>query len=319
MVPKSKGKKRSDMKKSLSPLKVGGRDIPAIQVATTSKEPVHLPTEVTPAKPKRRKCLKYLYNRENKTFCGRTCKSWLAIVCYSIMYILFLSTYTLIFLFGSLTALKYTSNYQTVDKAELLTYGENGIGLSATPASVNGVPLIWYRSGKSEDYQKYTSALDRLLQKNRRKRELNNTDLGPCAYPPYGFGDQPCIIIKINKQLKWKGNPLEPNSARANNAPTEVKKWLRSDKKMLWLHCTGFHSYDKEHVGHIKYYPDPPGFDPDIFPLDMQSKSPLVAVQISNFTVGISLAIECKLWYDKGPSSVDFILYVAPDIRTEIQ
>ncbi|KAM3959748.1 sodium/potassium-transporting ATPase subunit beta-1 [Aphomia sociella] len=322
MPSKHKERRRYEMRRSQSPPKAGTRDLPALPVSTptTSREPLPSLLSERGKESGRRKCLKYLYNRENKTFCERTCKNWLAIIFYSLIYIIFLCTYTLIFLYGSLTILKMTTDYQTLDKTELLTYAENGIGLTAIPTSENNnYPLIWYRNGKTEDYQKYIGALDKVLQKSRRKREVNNTDLGPCSIPPYGFGDKPCILVKINKQLRWSVKPLVSDSELAVIAPAEVKKWLTTNKKKLWLHCSGYHSYDKEHIGHIKYYPDPPGFDPDIFPLDVQSKSPLVAVQISNFTLGISLAIECKLWYENGPSSVEFMLYVAPDVYIKSQ
>ncbi|CAH2216392.1 jg25419 [Pararge aegeria aegeria] len=197
-----------------------------------------------------------------------------------------------------------------VEKTDLLTYAADGIGLSATPTSLNAMPLIWYRN-EQQEYQKYVKSLESLLSK-RRKREVDNfPDLGPCGEAPFGYGNSPCVIIRINKQLKWSAKPLNANSSRMD-IPMNVRHWLKLEKQRLWLHCDGYHSYDKEHIGKIKYYPDPPGFDPNSFPLDKNSHSPLIAVQISEFTLGVSLAVQCKLYYEGGSSTKEFLLYVTP-------
>lgn len=257
----------------------------------------------------RRGLRSYFYDKDTKECCGRTSKSWLSFFAYIIMYLLFLSTYTMVFLYSSLYCLRYLVDYK-VDKVELLTYPKHGVGLTAAPTSESNYPLIWYKNGEKEDYGKYVQALDKLLSSNRRKREVSK--LGPCGQSPYGYGEKPCVIVRINKQLKWSGQPLLPNSTVAKSAPAEVLQWMKTDKRKLWLECRGYHAYDKEHIGKISYYPHPPGFDPDVFPLERTKKSPLVAVQISDFSFGISLAIKCNLWYESGPSSVEFVLYVAP-------
>ncbi|XP_026732060.1 sodium/potassium-transporting ATPase subunit beta-like [Trichoplusia ni] len=251
----------------------------------------------------------HFYDEETKQCCGRTGGGWMSLFAYVIMYLLFLSTYTMIFLYGSLYSLRFLVDYK-VDKVELLTYPKHGIGLTAAPTSESNYPLIWYKNGEKEDYGKYVQALDKLLSSNRRKREVGK--LGPCGQSPYGYGEKPCVIVRINRQLKWSGQPLLPNSTVAKSAPAEVIQWMKTDKRKLWLECRGYHAYDKEHIGKIRYFPDPPGFDPDVFPLDRTKKSPLVAIQISDFSMGISLAVKCNLWYEAGPSTVEFVLYVAP-------
>ncbi|XP_053605468.1 probable sodium/potassium-transporting ATPase subunit beta-3 [Plodia interpunctella] len=261
-----------------------------------------------PKVPFRRRCCKYLYNKNDNTICGRTARSWLCIIGYSFMYLMFLSTYTMIFLYASLSIIKVAVDFGQTEKVEFLSYRQNGIGLTATPvSSLGGFPLIWYKNGESHQYKRYVDAINKVLNKSK-----NGTNLGPCAKPPYGYGDKPCVIIRINKQINWSVKPLDVKTADAKNAPPEVKNWIKSKKNMLWLHCSGYHSYDKEHIRSIKYYPDPPGFDPAVFPMDMTSESPLVAVQISDFTLGLSLAMECKLWYENGESSIEFLLYVTP-------
>ncbi|KAJ8724302.1 hypothetical protein PYW08_015776 [Mythimna loreyi] len=257
-------------------------------------------------------CTKAFYNSETGEIFCRTPMSWVQILTYSALYLIFLSTFTLVCLYISLVIIKKVVDFEKYEnvKVQLLTYPEHGIGLSATPTAEGNVPLIWYRNGAKDDYDKYVQAIDKFLATNRRKREVSS--LGPCGEYPYGYGEKPCVIVRINKQFNWAGKPLHFNSTIANSAPPEVQAWMKRDRTKLWLQCSGYHSYDKEHIGKIKYYPDPPGYDAGMFPLDTQMNSPLVAIQISEFTMGLSLAIECKLWYDTGPSKIDFMLYVAP-------
>ncbi|KAL0832261.1 hypothetical protein ABMA28_001708 [Loxostege sticticalis] len=257
----------------------------------------------------------YLYNREKGTYCGRTCRSWLYIFVYSIMYLMFLTTYMLIFLFATLSILKSKLDYKDLDKTRMLTYSEYGIGLTATPTTESSYPLIWYKNGNEEDYKKYVKSIDKLLLS--RKRRDAETSLGQCGQSPYGYGGAPCVIVRINKQLKWTGKALGPNST-LTNAPKEVQDWVKSGRRMLWLHCGGYYSYDKEHIRSIRYYPNPPGFDPALFPLDVRNDPPLVAVQFSSFSHGVSLAVECKLWHEHGPSSVEFVIYVEPRDKSHV-
>ncbi|XP_013173737.1 PREDICTED: probable sodium/potassium-transporting ATPase subunit beta-3 [Papilio xuthus] len=258
-----------------------------------------------------RKLWKYLYNNEKGTVCERSQKSWLYITGYSIIYLLFLCTYTMIFLYATLSIIKMQGDYQVIDKTSLLTYSDHGIGLSATPTGLSNTPLIWYKENDEKSYQKYVKAIDELLSDNVRKR-VNRTELGPCGHPPYGYGEKPCIVVRVNKHIGWSVNPIHANSTYYKDVPTHIKKLVENKQKKLFLSCDGFHSYDKEHIGKIEYFPDPPGIDVNVFPSDIQGSSPLLAVQISEFTLGMSIAVECKMWYDGPTSSLHFLLYVTP-------
>ncbi|XP_026333554.1 sodium/potassium-transporting ATPase subunit beta-1-like [Hyposmocoma kahamanoa] len=263
------------------------------------------------------KCIRYAHDSQAGTYCGRTGKSWILIIIYAIIYLIFLSTYTMIFLYCSILIIKTRlgdTSQTNIALFELFTYPETGVGLTGTPTNLNDYPLIWYREGVNNDYEKYIRALDAMFANHRTERDVAG-NLGPCAKSPYGYGDKPCVIIKINKQYKWAESPLESTSPQAGNAPDEVQKWMQVDSKKYWLHCSGYHSYDKEHIGNIQYYPDPPGFDSKLFPVRMNATLPMIAIQIVDFTYGISLAIQCKLWYDKGVSTLNFILYVMPKQR----
>lgn len=289
---------------------------------TTSKNKSQVYESVLnpPKEPFLVRCMRFTHNTEDDTYFGRTLRSWVLIISYAVVYLIFLSTYTMVFLFCSVLIIKARmgdGSHANIALFELLTYSDTGVGLTGTPTHLNDYPLIWYREGVTTDYEKYIRGLDAMFANHRTKRDVE-ADLGPCAKSPYGYGDKPCVVIKINKQFKWVGKPLEPTSPQASNVPDEVKKWMQADSKKYWLHCTGYHSYDKEHIGNIKYYPDPPGFDSKLFPMHMNASSPMVAIQLSDFTCGISLAIQCKLWYGNGVATLDFVLYVMPKQRHTI-
>lgn len=260
------------------------------------------------------KCVRFAHDKEAGTYCGRSCKSWIYFILYATLYFIFLSTYTMIFLYSSLLIIRGRYAQANVAIYELLTYADTGVGLTGSPTHLNEYPLIWYREGMASDYEKYIQALKEVLAKHRKKRDVAS-HLGPCGESPYGYGEKPCVFVKINKQLQWADTPLNASSRLASMVPDEIKKWMQMDSNKYWLHCSGYHSYDKEHIGNIKYYPDPPGFDSRKFPLPMNATSPMVAIQISDFTYGISLAIQCNVWYGSGVSSLDFVLYVMPKQR----
>lgn len=302
-----------------SPVRVSIRDpsLPA-SIQTTSKGPEIKEVESeSKCKSGAKSCFTYIYNPEKGTICDRTCSSWFKIIVYSIMYLIFLTTYAMICLYVSLVIIKSTVNFSpnpTLRFTDPLIYVRNGVGLSATPTAENndGNALIWFTSNDKDNYKKYVSAIDELLISRRKSPEVIKS-LGPCGQSPYGYSDKPCVLIRINKQLYWAGKPIGPNSTITQIAPAEVQDYVRSGKKMLWLHCSGLNPYDQEHIGNISYYPHPPGFDPKLFPLDIEIPSPIIAVQFVGYTRGVSVAVVCKLWYEQGPSAVHFTLYVAPN------
>lgn len=293
-------------------------DLAAATTSTSKNKPQPVDSSIDqPRIPFWINCMRYAHDKQAGTYCGRTCRSWLNITMYAIIYLIFLSTYTMIFLYCSVLIIKSRHGDNpnlNIALFELFTYPDTGVGLTGTPTHLNDYPLIWYREGVTSDYEKYIRALDAIFANYRTKRQVGSY-LGPCAKAPYGYGDKPCVVVKINKQLKWAETSLKSTAPHASTAPDEVKKWMQMDSTKYWLHCYGYHSYDKEHIGNIKYYPDPPGFDSKLFPIQMNGTSPMVAIQIVDFTYGISLAIQCKLWYGSGVSTMDFVLYVMPKQR----
>ncbi|GBP87477.1 hypothetical protein EVAR_59206_1 [Eumeta japonica] len=57
------------------------------------------------------KCWKFLYNSEERTVCGRTASSWIKILTYAFLYLMFLATYTMLLLYVSLTIIRIYEPY----------------------------------------------------------------------------------------------------------------------------------------------------------------------------------------------------------------
>ncbi|XP_063394685.1 sodium/potassium-transporting ATPase subunit beta-1-like [Cydia fagiglandana] len=278
----------------------GIRDVPP---NPPPKPPEFVPPHLQQQERQKRKWYKFCYDKQNKTVCDRSCTSWLYILSYSIFYIIFLCVFTMILLYASLCIIKKTEVYNNDPEKLLLYRGHSSIGLTAIPTAVNKMSLISY---KDSDYKKYVAALEHVVSKKYSK---DSKQLGPCGVAPFGYGDSPCVLVKINRHYGSSALPLKHRSLNSSDVPGQIKQ-LASTAPKLWLQCSGSSPYDTEHIGTVKYYPDPPGFDPGIYAPGDDSQG-LVGVQFSNFTKGMALSIECSLYYEGGRSTVDFVLYVS--------
>ncbi|XP_063548101.1 sodium/potassium-transporting ATPase subunit beta-1-like [Cydia strobilella] len=267
------------------------------------KPPELIPPHIQQQEQQKRKWYQFCYDKQNKTVCDRSCTSWLYILSYSIFYIIFLCVFTLILLYASLCIIKSIGVYNNDPEKLLLCPGHGNIGLTAIPTAVNKKSLISY---KDSDYVKYVVALENVSKKYSDVIK----QLGPCGVAPFGYGDAPCVIVKINRHYGSSALPLKPRSFNSSHIPRKIQL-LASTASKLWLHCSGSSPYDTEHIGTVKYYPDPPGFDPGIYAPGNVSNTGLVGLQFSNFTKGMALSIECSLYYEGGKSTVDFVLYVS--------
>ncbi|XP_061705254.1 sodium/potassium-transporting ATPase subunit beta-1-like [Cydia pomonella] len=268
------------------------------------KPPEFNPPHIQQQDHHKRKWYQFCYDKQNKTVCDRSCTSWLYILSYSIFYIIFLCVFTLILLYASLCIIKSIEVYNNDPDKLLLCHESSNIGLTAIPTAVNKMSLISY---KDSDYVKYVVALENVVSK---KHSDVTKQLGPCGVAPFGYGDTPCVIVKINKHYGSNALPLKPRSLNSSEISRKIKPLVSMASK-LWLQCSGSSPYDTEHIGTVKYYPDPPGFDPGIYAPGNVSGTGLIGVQFSNFTKGMALSIECSLYYEGGKSTVDFVLYVS--------
>ncbi|XP_076160341.1 sodium/potassium-transporting ATPase subunit beta-1-like [Ptiloglossa arizonensis] len=124
--------------------------------------------------------------------------------------------------------------------------------------------------------------------------------LKECGRAPYGYTNplQPCVLIKFNKRFDWVPRYYNQSSHLPDNMPRCLKEAVQQSRKFyVWLSCDGANNVDKEHVGEIKYIPDP-GFPVEYFPFFGQSNylSPIVALQFMNLTPNRLVTVECNLW-----------------------
>ncbi|CAG9138707.1 unnamed protein product [Plutella xylostella] len=244
------------------------------------RRPKHRVSLPNTDEPPKKKCFSYIYDKQTKKFLGRTWKGWLKIISYSVIYLMFLITYMLFFLYITLLIVK-KNGPGYLEKGFLSVFEESGIGLSAVPTALGAYPLISYTEGDAEAYEPYVRSLSRLGGRGARGARR----------PAAG------------------GTRGAPKSSTFKEAPKEVQDWASRDRK-LWLYCSGYYPWDRQHVGVLQYHPRPPGFDPARYPANMTSHAQLIAVQFTKFTLGMSLVVQCKLFSDSGHSTISFVLYV---------
>jgi len=123
----------------------------------------------------------------------------------------------------------------------------------------------------------------------------------------YGFRDgKPCILIKLNKIFNWEPMPYESVDQMPEDIPQSIiDEFEENDKdnatkplnERVWIECEGENPADKEHLGHINYYPAR-GVGINFFPYRNQKGylSPVIFAQLDNPEPGVMIAVECKAW-----------------------
>jgi len=132
----------------------------------------------------------------------------------------------------------------------------------------------------------------------------------------YKYGE-PCILLKMNRVYNWIPDPYTIEEVRNH---TSMPKSLKADIEkiwqakcadkpdwstlgpcpylnMVWLHCDGENSADKENLGPVTYTPFR-GFPGYFFPYRNQRGylSPIVMFQLKKPTPGVLMNLECTAW-----------------------
>jgi len=129
---------------------------------------------------------------------------------------------------------------------------------------------------------------------------------GPCTKEKnYGYDiGKPCIIVKLNKIYGWVPEPYK-SSELPDDMPETLKTYINETQdlkekekdSMIWFSCEGENPADKEHIGHIDYYPKP-GVPSYHYPYTNQEgyHSPAVFAHFKNPKHGVLISITCKAW-----------------------
>nr|XP_022909622.1 sodium/potassium-transporting ATPase subunit beta-1-like [Onthophagus taurus] len=257
------------------------------------------------------KCCKFTYNKETGECLGRSCKKWLSLLAFYLLYVLF----TLSGFFGILFVMVHIMEEQGLDslKSKLTLFTGACPGLAIIPKlSLQKAPLLWYKSDDPKTQNEYVEKIDQFLakydgnktgsnvyvdcSKTKRRRgqycTFTRNDLGPCGNSSYGYDSfQPCFYITLNKIIGWDPKDYRPEGSSDSD---------RIENEIIMVTCKAIHHYDAEHLGPIKYYPTN-GFHEYFFPYDGSDLylPPAIAVQFPEMKTGYVIGIKC-LSYDVG-------------------
>ncbi|KAF8569496.1 hypothetical protein P879_02190 [Paragonimus westermani] len=252
-----------------------------------------------------KRILKVIYNRDEKTVLGRTCRSWALIFIYYVIAYLFLAG----FFIGMISVFMY--GYVPEDSPSLT--GMQSIlklnpGLSFAPRLDRTHTLLQFSIHGSSKNVPYLERMKVLF--GTYKSSQNNTDcqngvtgssfpdvpcrfpldsLGPCSKPEEALSQgEPCVYLKLNKIFGWL-----PSLVNASDFPTAV------------IECTGQNAFDKKLLGEPVYHPEfvsPDGkkyamIDNTYFPFINQEgyQVPLTAVQFPTINPSTLVLVECAV------------------------
>ncbi|XP_042214007.1 sodium/potassium-transporting ATPase subunit beta-like isoform X2 [Homarus americanus] len=275
---------------------------------------------------------KFLWNSDTKQFLGRTGASWFKI---GVFYIIFYACLAGFF------AIMMAVFYQTLDTNHLPKYtpGDGGsllrnpaMGFRPLPRQKNvESTLIWYKNGDNDDIKHWVESLNDFIKPYEGNSDQISgqhvTDCTSGKVPEEGtvcpFQDKwltdkckkseswgynresPCILLKLNKMIKWVPDVYETMEELPEGMPKSLKDHIREKMdsnqgkipKMIWVSCQGENPADQEYIGPIRYSPWQ-GFPAYFFPYlhTPGYLPPIVAVQFDQPMSNVLINIECRAW-----------------------
>ncbi|KAG7173235.1 Sodium/potassium-transporting ATPase subunit beta-2-like [Homarus americanus] len=231
--------------------------------------------------------------------------------------------------------------YQTLDTNHLPKYtpGDGGsllrnpaMGFRPLPRQKNvESTLIWYKNGDNDDIKHWVESLNDFIKPYEGNSDQISgqhvTDCTSGKVPEEGtvcpFQDKwltdkckkseswgynresPCILLKLNKMIKWVPDVYETMEELPEGMPKSLKDHIREKMdsnqgkipKMIWVSCQGENPADQEYIGPIRYSPWQ-GFPAYFFPYlhTPGYLPPIVAVQFDQPMSNVLINIECRAW-----------------------
>nr|CAD7462944.1 unnamed protein product [Timema tahoe] len=273
---------------------------------------------------------RFLYNRDEGTFLGRTGASWAKI---GIFYLVFYGVLAALF------AICMWVFFQTLDpripKWQLdhsIIGTSPGLGFRPMPPEENvESTLIWYKATDEQNYRHWTQSLETFLEVYRKpgltpgrgqniyncdydkppgRGQVCNVDVKnwvPCTQEnKFNYHKSaPCVFVKLNKIYNWIPEFYNDTDRLPDKMPADLKQYIHELKmnnqtamlNTVWVSCEGENPADKENLGGIKYYPTR-GFPGYFYPYENSEGylSPIIAINFERPTTGILINIECRAW-----------------------
>ncbi|XP_022821020.1 sodium/potassium-transporting ATPase subunit beta-1-like [Spodoptera litura] len=231
-----------------------------------------------------------IYNPEENSFLGRTPKRWGIVLTF---YLVFYAVLALMF------ALCMGGLYLTLEETRP-TYllEESLIGANPGVASrpLYETVVLKYSVENSSEYQPYVEQLNDFFQAYSSERWY--TAQKECkAEDQYGFPENPCIFVKVNRIIGWQPEYYEPSDL-PSDMPEDLVEHIQgldpSQQKQVWISC------EEEKANDTKLeYPWGRGMPKEYYPyvnVNMEYRSPLVAVRLSSPAHNSNIVIRCRAW-----------------------
>jgi sodium/potassium-transporting ATPase subunit beta len=293
-----------------------------------------------------RGCCNGVYNKQKGEFLGRTGSSWAKISLFYIVFYSCLAGFFAIMLVGFFSTLD--DNTPTMTNMYSLIKQNPGMGFRPMEKEKEST-LIAFNTSDPETYAQKITDIVQFLEVNQYLWNNSNGLLVPNTnvtsdsdgkplfnFKFEGFDGQcnlnathlnesfgyksgnPCILLKINRVINWKPEPLDPESDFGMEANASLGGVESFSNNSISVTCEGENDGDVDNLGKPVFYPED-GFSFDFYPYTnaLHYRAPIVFVTFPNAEPGVVMQVWCKLWVqnikhhknDKG-GSVHFELLI---------
>ncbi|CAH0603542.1 unnamed protein product [Chrysodeixis includens] len=233
-----------------------------------------------------------IYNPEENSFLGRTPKRWGIVLTF---YLVFYAVLALMF------GLCMGGLYLTLEdkKPTYLLHesliGENP-GVAARP--VYETATVHYRTHNTSEYQPYVKQLDDFFGMYTNIEDRWYSTKTECtATDSYGYPNNPCIFVKVNKIIGW--NPefysvTELPEDMPDDLVEHIQALPRDEQQQVWISCEEEKGDNETRLE----YPWGRGLPASFYPFKNDNenyRSPVVAVKITAPDNNL-IVIRCRAW-----------------------
>uniref|UniRef100_A0A8D0GFE1 Sodium/potassium-transporting ATPase subunit beta n=1 Tax=Sphenodon punctatus TaxID=8508 RepID=A0A8D0GFE1_SPHPU len=267
---------------------------------------------------------KFIWNSEKKEFVGRTGGSWFKILLF---YLIFYGCLAGIFIGTIQVMLLTVSEFEPKYQDRVAPPG-----LTLIPQVLKSE--ISFSMSDASTYANYKKTLNEFLKNYEDDKQSDDMDFDNCTSipssyrprgeyddaqgrkksckflrswlencsglsdPDYGYKDgKPCIIIKLNRVMRFKPKPPQNTTALPDYLVERYHQYI------LPVHCTAKKVEDKHKIGNVDYYGMNgfTGFPLQYYPyygkrIQPNYRQPLMAVQFTNLTLNEGVRVECKAY-----------------------